>query len=65
MKKIFLSLFVLFGAVNSSFAVEIPDVMRKTMAQDPIGATGILQLIISNGFCYRAYLCDRMDLHKA
>ena len=50
MKKIFLSLFVLFGAVNSSFAVEIPDVMRKTMAQDPIGATGILQLVISMAF---------------
>lgn len=50
MKKIFLSLFLLFGAVNSSFAVEIPDVMRKTMAQDPIGATGILQLVISMAF---------------
>lgn len=45
MKKIFLSLFVLFGAVNSSFAVEIPDVMRKTMAQDPIGATGFYSLL--------------------
>lgn len=47
MKKIFLSLFVLFGAVNSSFAVEIPEMMKNTMAQDPIGLPSLIHLVVS------------------
>lgn len=47
MKKIFLSLLVLFGAANSSIAVEIPAMMKNTMAQDPIGLPSLIHLVVS------------------
>lgn len=46
MKKLFISLFVLFGAANCSFAVNIPSAMKETMAQN-YGMPSLLQLIIS------------------
>lgn len=50
MKKIFLSLFVLLGTANLSFAVELPSVMKQTMAQDPIGMPSLLNLVLSMVF---------------
>lgn len=50
MKKIFLSLLVLFCTANLSFAVELPSVMRQTMAQDPIGMPSLLNLVLSMVF---------------
>ena len=47
MKKLLISLFMLLGVVNSSFAVEIPDVMRNTMSQDVVGLPSLLHLVIS------------------
>lgn len=47
MKKIFVSILVILGSVNSSFAVEIPSVMKQTMAQDPIGMPSLLNLVVS------------------
>lgn len=47
MKKLLISLFIILGVVNSSFAVEIPDVMRNTMSQDVVGLPSLLHLVIS------------------
>ena len=47
MKKIFLSLFVLLINAQMSYSVELPSVMKQTMAQDPISMPGLLNLIIS------------------
>ena len=47
MKKVFLLLPLLLINNNMSYAVEIPSVMQQSMAQDPIGMSGILNLVIS------------------
>ena len=47
MKKVFLLLPLLLINKNMSYAVEIPSVMQQSMAQDPIGMSGILNLVIS------------------
>ena len=47
MKKIFLSLFVLLINAQMSYSVELPSVMKQTMAHDPISMPGLLNLIIS------------------
>lgn len=47
MKKIFVSILVILGSINSSFAVELPSVMKQTMAQDPIGMPSLLNLVVS------------------
>ena len=47
MKKILLSLFVLLGTANLSFAVELPSVMKQTMAQEAIGMPSLLNLVLS------------------
>ncbi len=47
MKKVFLYLFVLLLSSNASFAVELPSVMKQTMAQDPISMPGMLNLLVS------------------
>ena len=46
MKKLFISLFAIFGAANCSFAVNIPSAMKETMAQN-YGMPSLLQLVIS------------------
>lgn len=47
MKKIFLFLLVMFSTANLSFAVELPSVMKQSMAQDPLGMPGLLNLVLS------------------
>ncbi len=47
MKKAFLYLLVLLLTSNVSYAVELPSVMKQTMAQDPISMSGLLNLVIS------------------
>ena len=46
LKKIFL-LFSLLLIGQTSYSVEIPSIMQQTMAQDPIGMPGILNLVVS------------------
>lgn len=46
-KKTFLFLPLLFVTANIAGAVELPSVMKQTMAQDPIGMPGMVNLVVS------------------
>lgn len=47
MKKIFLAMLIVFGTINTSFAVDIPETMQASMAHDPIGLSNLLHLVVS------------------
>lgn len=47
MKKIFLALLLTVSFAQASFAVELPDVMKQSMAQDPLGVPAMVNLVVS------------------
>ena len=47
MKKVFLSVLVFALTISMAYSVELPDVMKQTMAQDPISMSGLLNLVVS------------------
>ena len=47
MKKFLLVLPLFLITSGMSYAVELPSVMKQTMAQDPIGMPGMVNLVLS------------------
>lgn len=47
MKKLFILLPAILSTVQAAFAVELPSVMKQSMAQDPLGVPAMVNLVVS------------------
>lgn len=47
MKKLFILLTAILGSIQASYAVELPSVMKQSMAQDPLGIPAMINLVVS------------------
>lgn len=45
--KFFVSIFFTLCAVNSAFAIDLPESMRQTMARETVGMPSLLNLVVS------------------